>query len=38
MKTKTIDLNVDYIGIQRDLTKEEEKTISESIKVLALNN
>jgi hypothetical protein len=32
MKTKKIELDVDFIGEQTSLTKEEEKTISEYIK------
>ncbi len=32
MKTKKKELDVDYIGEQRDLTKEEEKAISDYIK------
>jgi hypothetical protein len=32
MKTKKIELDVDFIGGQTTLTKEEEKTISEFIK------
>ncbi len=32
MKTKKIELDVDFIGGQTSLTKEEEKTISEYIK------
>ena len=32
MKTKRMELDVDYIGEQRNLTKEEEKAISEFIK------
>jgi len=32
MKTKKIELDVDFIGGQTSLTKEEEKTISEFIK------
>ena len=32
MKTKKIELDVDFIGGQTYLTKEEEKTISEYIK------
>ena len=32
MKTKKIELEVDFIGGQTSLTKEEEKTISEFIK------
>ena len=32
MKTKKKELDVDYIGEQRDLTKEEEKAISDFIK------
>ena len=32
MKTKKKELEVDYIGEQRDLTKEEEKAISDFIK------
>jgi hypothetical protein len=32
MKTKKIELDVDFIGGQTTLTKEEEKTISEYIK------
>ena len=32
MKTKKIELDVDYIGGQTSLTKEEEKAISEFIK------
>jgi hypothetical protein len=32
MKTKKIELDVDYIGGQTSLTKEEEKTISDFIK------
>ena len=31
MKTRKIELNVDFIGGQNSLTKEEEKTISEYI-------
>jgi hypothetical protein len=32
MKTKKIELDVDFIGGQTSLTKEEEKTITEYIK------
>ena len=32
MKTKKIELDVDFIGGQTSLTKEEEKTISDYIK------
>ena len=32
MKTKKIELDVDFIGGQTSLTKEEEKTISEFVK------
>ena len=32
MKTKKVELDVDFIGGQTSLTKEEEKTISEYIK------
>jgi len=32
MKTKKIELDVDFIGGQTSLTKEEEKTISEYFK------
>jgi hypothetical protein len=32
MKTKKIELDVDFIGGQTSLTKKEEKTISEYIK------
>jgi len=32
MKTKKVELDVDFIGGQSSLTKEEEKTISEYIK------
>ena len=32
MKTKKVELDVDFIGEQRSLTKEEEKTISDFIK------
>lgn len=32
MKTKKVELEVDFIGGQTSLTKEEEKTISEFIK------
>ena len=32
MKTKKIELDVDFIGGKTSLTKEEEKTISEFIK------
>ena len=32
MKTKKVELDVDFIGEQTSLTKEEEKTISEYIK------
>jgi hypothetical protein len=32
MKAKKIELDVDFIGGQTTLTKEEEKTISEYIK------
>jgi hypothetical protein len=32
MKTKKIELDVDFIGGKNSLTKEEEKTISEFIK------
>jgi hypothetical protein len=32
MKTKKTELDVDFIGGQASLTKEEEKTISEYIK------
>jgi hypothetical protein len=32
MKTKKIELDVDFIGGQTSLTKEEEKTISDFIK------
>ena len=32
MKTKKLELDVDFIGGQTSLTKEEEKTISEFIK------
>ena len=32
MKTKKIELDVDFIGGQTSLTKEEENTISEFIK------
>jgi hypothetical protein len=32
MKTKKIELDVDFIGGQTSLIKEEEKTISEFIK------
>jgi hypothetical protein len=32
MKTKKIELDVDFIGGQTSLTKEEEKTLSEYIK------
>ena len=31
MKTKNIELDVDFIGEQRPLTKEEEKAISDFI-------
>ena len=31
MKTKKVELDVDFIGGQTSLTKEEEKTISEYI-------
>lgn len=33
MKRKTIELDVDFIGGQDSITKEEEKAISEFIKV-----
>jgi hypothetical protein len=32
MKTKKVELDVDFIGGQTSLTKEEEKTISDFIK------
>jgi hypothetical protein len=32
MKTKKVELDVDFIGEQTSLTKEEEKTISDFIK------
>ena len=32
MKTKKVELDVDFIGGQTALTKEEEKTVSEYIK------
>jgi hypothetical protein len=32
MKTKKVELDVDFIGGQTSLTKEEEKTISEYFK------
>ena len=32
MKTKKVELNVDFIGGQTSLTKEEEKAISDFIK------
>lgn len=32
MKTKKVELDVDFIGGQTSLTKEEEKTIHEYIK------
>jgi len=32
MKTKKVELDVDFIGGQSSLTKEEEKTISDFIK------
>jgi len=32
MKTKKVELDVDFIGGQTSLTNEEEKTISEYIK------
>jgi predicted metal-dependent phosphotriesterase family hydrolase len=32
MKTKKVELDVDFIGGQTSLTKEEEKTIREYIK------
>ncbi len=32
MKTKKVELDVDFIGGQTSLTKEEEKAISEYIK------
>jgi hypothetical protein len=32
MKTKKVELDVDFIGGQTSLTKEEEKAISEFIK------
>jgi hypothetical protein len=32
MKTKKVELDVDFIGGQTSLTKEEEKTISDYIK------
>ena len=33
MKTKKIELDVDFIGGQTSLTKEEEKAISEYIRI-----
>jgi hypothetical protein len=33
MKTKKVELDVDFIGGQTSLTKEDEKTISEYIKI-----
>jgi hypothetical protein len=32
MKTKNVELDVDFIGEQRPLTKEEEKAISDFIR------
>jgi len=32
MKTKNVELHIDFIGRQTSLTKEEDKTISEYIK------
>ena len=32
MKTKKVELDVDFIGGERSLTKEEEKSISDFIK------
>ena len=32
MKTKNVELDVDFIGGQRSLTKEEEKAISDFIR------
>ena len=38
MKTKKVELDVDFIGGQTSLTKEEEKTISEYIKKISQKN
>jgi len=38
MKTKKVELDVDFIGGQTSLTKEEEKTISEYIKKKSQKN
>jgi hypothetical protein len=38
MRTKKVELDVDFIGGQTSLTKEEEKTISEYIKKISQKN